>query len=154
MLPAYASFAWYADLLILEEKKPDKRSPTSNLLQTEIQQYFEQREFRFVEDKFVAQYGLIAVVVLGDGLVTKELLKQYNLTPSFTSSWRYEKGTIVAVIVDPASARILWRAALQANVDQKQPLEIRQARIREGIRRLFSRLPRESKVENSINKGT
>jgi len=141
-----SSMQWRSDLVYLfgdARKKPENVEP---VLQEEIQRYFEARTNVFPADTGVATYGLVAVVVLGDGLTAREVLKRFKLTPSFPTSRRYEKGTIVVAIYDAADETVLWRGAIQSNVDLDLPPEQRRQLIRSTIGKLLNKIPTRQPV--------
>ncbi|MCF7982262.1 MAG: DUF4136 domain-containing protein [Pseudomonadales bacterium] len=134
---------WRSDLVFFFNDSRKKPKGIRPILQQEIQGYLTARTYRFTEDKNSARYGLVAVVVLGEGITAADILQQFKLTPSFKASNRYEKGTIVVAIFDAMTEKVLWRGALQANIDLGLSPKARQQRVREGIARLLSHVPQQ-----------
>lgn len=126
--------------LFSDARKLPKGTPV--YLQPEIQSRLEETGSVFVGSRNESQYGLIAVALLGDGLTAKDVLKRFGLSPSFEASRTYEKGTIVIAITDSNSESVLWRGALQTNVNLNMSTEKRQLRVREAVRQLLARVPR------------
>lgn len=135
-------FYWRSDLVYLY--KDARKQPPDDIrpyLKQEIQTYLTQGGYHFTEQPEEARYGLVAVVVLGDGLTAREVLDTFGLKPAFQSSRQYEKGTIVVAMFDAQTEKVMWRGALQANVDLELAAEVRLSRVKEAVRRLFRRLP-------------
>jgi|GEM_PF-1564621 len=136
-----SNFYWHSDVIFFYNDKRKNPEETRLFLQQEIQSYLAARTYQFPDNKNIAQYGLVAVVVLGKSVTVTDILKQFRLTPSFQASNRYEKGTIVIAILDAMTEKILWRGALQANIDLNLSPAVRQQRVREGISRLLRHVP-------------
>lgn len=134
---------WRSDLVFFFNDSRKKPKDIRPFLQQEIQDYLTARTCRFTEDKNSARYGLVAVVVLGEGITAADILQKFKLTPSFKASNRYEKGTIVVAIFDAMTEKILWRGALQANINLSLPAEVRRQRVREGIARILTHVPQQ-----------
>jgi len=134
---------WRSDLVFFYNDSRKKPENIRSFLQQEVEDYLVAQKYYFPEDTSLASYGLVAVVVLGEGVTATDILKQFKLTPSFAASSRFEKGTLVIAILDAATEKILWRGALQANIDLNLAPEIRRQRVRTGISRLLSHLPRQ-----------
>lgn len=133
---------WRSELVYLyEDAKKTLPPDASPVLQQEIQAYLEARGYRFAAAPAEADYGLVAVLVLGEGMTAEDVLGRFKLTPAFQAAREYEEGTIVVAFYERASERIQWRGAIQGNVDPALPAEERRRRIREVIGRLFARLP-------------
>ncbi len=142
-LPPQSGFYWHSDLVYLYADARGKPEDVRPFLQQEIESYFSTSQHRFTRQRETADFGLVAVVVLGEGMTAREVLQRFSLTPSFQAERRYELGTIVIAILEPGTEKILWRGALQANVDLKLSPEVRRQRVREGISRLLVKLPRQ-----------
>jgi hypothetical protein len=52
-----------------------------------------------------------------------------------------QRGHLVVDLVDPATRRLLWRGAVSGAVDPSASAAQRDARLREGVRRLLARFP-------------
>jgi hypothetical protein len=63
-----------------------------------------------------------------------------GLAPS-TSLTIYEKGTVLADMVQRAAKRGIWRGSVVTRVDQERTLEQRIKRINEAAERMFERFP-------------
>ncbi len=134
---------WRSELVYLYGDEREAPAGVRPFLQAAIQDHLEAGGYRFVPDGTAAEYGLVAVVVLGSGLTAEDVLSRFRLTPSFKASREYQEGTIVVALYDYDSERILWRGAVQGNVDLELPPEERQRRVREAVSRLLAKLPRE-----------
>ena len=136
-----SSFYWHSDVVFFYNDNRKNPEATRLFLQQEIQSYLATRTCQFPDNRNLAQYSLVAVVVLGKSVTATDILKQFKLTPSFQTSSRFEKGTIVIAILDAMTEKILWRGALQANIDLSLSPAVRQQRVREGISRLLRHVP-------------
>lgn len=143
-LASGSTFRWRSDLVYLFDDVRERPENVKPFLQQEIQGYLESRNCEFPAEATSAKYGLLAVVVLGDGLTATEVLKQFKLTPSFKASRKYEKGTVVVAIYDASDDVVLWRGAIQANVDLEMPPEQRRLLVRNNVRKLLDSIPGSS----------
>lgn len=139
-----STFYWLSDLVFLFNDARQKPKDVRPFLQYEIQSHLEHNGYRFVSVSDDAQYGLVAVVVLGEGMTAADVLNRFDLTPSFKASRIYEQGTMVIAIFDRATQKIMWRGALQANVNLKLPPEERRKRVQWGVNKLLSSLPQST----------
>jgi hypothetical protein len=140
-LPPGSSLAWRSDVVYLFEDNSRTPENITPYLQQEIQSLLEARGYRFTSSAAEADHGLVAVIVLGEGLTARNVLQEFRLTPSFNPDRRYEKGTIVVAIYRTADEKVMWRGAIQANVDLDLPPEERRSRIREHAGRLLGKIP-------------
>ena len=140
-LPPGSSLAWRSDVVYLFEDHSRTPEHVTPYLQQEIQALLEARGYRFTGSATEADHGLVAVIVLGEGLTASRVLQEFRLTPSFNPDRRYQKGTIVVAIYRTADEKVVWRGAIQANVDLDLPPEQRRARVREHAGRLLARIP-------------
>lgn len=135
------TLAWRSELVYLFDgvsKIPEDFEP---LVQPEIEAYFQEKGYSFSDDINDVDFGIIAVVVLGEGLTAADVLKQYGLTPSFNASRQYEKGTLVIAFYRRAEETIVWRGAIQSNIDPLLPAGERKKEIRLNVARLLKKLP-------------
>jgi len=59
----------------------------------------------------------------------------------YTHAITYEKGSIHLQVVDPASARVIWRAVASARIDPSLPADERSRRIALAVKKLLERFP-------------
>ena len=136
-----STLTWRSDMVYLfgdPRERPENFKP---FVQQEIQAYLEAKGYPFVAAGAPATYGLVAVVVLGEDMTATEVLNQFRLTPSFNASRRYEEGTLVVALYNTANEKVLWRGAVQSNVDLEMPPEQRRLLVREHVKRLLKNLP-------------
>lgn len=140
-LPPGSTLQWRSDLVYVFDDQREAPGTVTPFLQSEIEEYLGSRNYSFVTDGAPADFGIVAAVVLGDDLTARDVLQQYRLTPSFKSSRRYKKGTIVIALYDAENEQVQWRGAIQANVDLAMPVEQRRQRVQSHTRRLLAMLP-------------
>lgn len=140
-LPPGTSLAWRSDVVYLFEDHSRAPEHITPYLQQEIQAFLEARGYQFPGPAPAADYGLVAVIVLGDGMTARTVLQEFRLTPSFNPTRSYEKGTIVVAIYRRADEKVMWRGAIQANVDLDLPPEERRARVRSHVGKLLGKVP-------------
>lgn len=140
-LPPGSTLQWRSDLVYVFDDQREAPENVTPFLQSEIEEYLGSRNYSFVTDGAPADFGIVAAVVLGDDLTARDVLQQYRLTPSFKSSRRYKKGTIVIALYDAENEQVQWRGAIQANVDLAMPVEQRRQRVQSHTRRLLAMLP-------------
>lgn len=136
-----STLGWRSDLVYMFDgvrKLPEDFKP---LVQPEIESYFEEKGYRFSSNAGDVQFGIVAVVVLGEGLNAADVLKQYGLTPSFNASRKYEKGTLVIAFYRHDEELIVWRGVVQSNIDPFLSVEERSKEIRLNVARLLKKLP-------------
>ncbi len=136
-----STLTWRSDMVYLFDDPRERPENFKPFVQQEIQAYLEAKGYRFVAAGAPSTYGLVAVVVLGEDMTATEVLNQFRLTPSFNASRRYEEGTLVVALYDTANEKVLWRGALQSNVDLEMPPEQRRLLVREHVKRLLKNLP-------------
>lgn len=141
-----ATLYWRSERIYIYDdpgRKPDNVQP---YLKQEIQGYLETEKFQFVDDRNLARYGLVAVIVLGDEVTARDIMKQFGLTPSFNATRFFKKGTIVVALLDAASEEIVWRGSLEANISLSVSPGVRQQRVRQMTHKLLDKLPRRESL--------
>jgi len=141
-----STFYWRSGQIYIYDdpgKEPDKVQP---YLKREIQAYLETEKFHFTDDRNQARFGLVAVVVLGDEVTARDIMKQFGLAPSFNATRFFKKGTIVVAILDAASEVIVWRGSLEANISLSVAPGVRKKRVREMTHKLLDTLPRQESL--------
>lgn len=66
---------------------------------------------------------------------------QYGAWAHAMDSRYYREGTLVVDVIDARTMRLVWRGVASSARDEKAPPEEAKARVRETVRKLFSRYP-------------
>lgn len=63
--------------------------------------------------------------------------------PGYTQTYvhEFEVGTLMLDVLDPRSRELIWRGTAQAEIIPDATPEEREARVREGVRRILERFP-------------
>jgi len=77
---------WRSDLVYIFDEPGKNSENTRPFLQQETQSWLESRTYEFVEDNSLTNYGLMAVVVLGNEVTALEIMQRFDLTPSFNAT--------------------------------------------------------------------
>ena len=132
---------WRSGLVYLFDDPRDRPDQFRPFLQQEIQSYLESRGHVFTTDVEAADYGLVAVAVMGTDMTAATVLQEFRLTPSFPASRRYPRGTIVIALYSTGDERVQWRGAIQGNIDLDEPEEMRRQRVRKQAEKLLKMIP-------------
>lgn len=139
-LPPGAALRWRSEVVYLFEGSAEEPPQFERFLRDEIEASLTSRGHVFVDDTD-APYGVAAVAVLASDVSAAAVLREFSLTPSFPTSRRYPKGTLVVAIYSRPDEVVQWRGAIQANISLSLPAEERQRRVREHVRRLLNLVP-------------
>ena len=60
---------------------------------------------------------------------------------SSVRTYQWVEGTLTVDVFHPTSRVVIWRGTADGAVDEKAPLEERQARLEDAVRRMFDRFP-------------
>ncbi len=93
------------------------------------------------DSDFLVGYTLALESALDDAAIAARYGLQPGLVGTGVDNSRYEKGTLIVYLVNPARMHVVWRAALQGLVVLDLPPDMREPRIRAAINRVLARLP-------------
>ncbi|WP_041521927.1 DUF4136 domain-containing protein [Gilvimarinus agarilyticus] len=80
-----------------------------------------------------ADYLLAATIIVGNSVSESELIERYEISPSLTQQSDYEAGTMVLRVINPASLRTEWRAAMELFTDPHETDAERIAKVDKAI---------------------
>ena len=138
-LPPGTVLTWRSDPRYLFDDPAERPEDFRPLLQEEVERFLLGRGYTINPEG--AEYGVLAVAVLGADLDAEAVLREFRLTPSFPASRRYPRGTLVVAIYSLADEKIRWRGAIQANIDVTEPEATRRERLRAHVARLLNLVP-------------
>lgn len=142
-LPPNASLSWRAKVIWLQaEDIPPDRQLNESTIQRAIEKQLVEQGYSFAGSNSLADYALVAAVVLGDSVEGKALKELARIYPSLGQvSQTLDKGTLLVGISRPRSPHILWRGAVQVFLAEEASPELRTKRIESVMRSLFATLP-------------
>jgi len=138
-LPPGTALAWRSDPRYLFDDPADRPEDFRPLLKEEMERFLASRGNAVDPDR--AEYGVLAVAVLGADLDAEAVLREFRLTPSFPASRQYPRGTLVVAIYSLTDEKVLWRGAIQAHIDVSEPEQTRRERLRAHVARLLNLVP-------------
>ncbi|WP_339900063.1 hypothetical protein [uncultured Gilvimarinus sp.] len=80
-----------------------------------------------------ADYLLAATIIVGNSVSESELIERYDISPSLMQQADYEAGTLVLRVINPASLRTEWRAAMELFTDPNETDAERIAKVDKAI---------------------
>lgn len=133
---------WHSDLVWADDPG-GQLERRGRALQQALQDEFERKGYRFVQEAASATYDVVAVVMLGDVKSHSEILEVFRLYPALAQPVKgYEKGTVMVAIAPEGTKDIVWRGALQVFTDPgMMPAEQRQQRLQWGARQVLGSIP-------------
>ena len=133
---------WHSDLVWADDAG-SQLERRGQRLQQALQDEFERKGYRFVEDAAQATYDVVAVAMLGEAKKHSEILEVFRLYPALTQPAKgYKKGTVMVAIAPEGTKDIVWRGALQIFTDPGlMPAEQRQQRLQWGARQVLGSIP-------------
>ncbi|MDH3999590.1 MAG: DUF4136 domain-containing protein [Desulfuromonadales bacterium] len=108
-----------------------------------IKSNLKERGYRVVDTD--GDYEIAFVTALAGSLSDMEINKRFGVNPGMlgdsSDTNAYDKGTVIADVIDPTSGESLWRSALQAYVVFDLEEAVRKERIEKAVTRLFGSFP-------------
>lgn len=133
---------WHSDLVWADDAT-GQFERRGAVLQKALQDEFERKGYRFVDDAASATYDVVAVAMLGDVKSHSDILEVFRLYPALAQPAQgYDKGTLMVAIAPEGTKDIVWRGALQVFTDTGlMPAEQRQQRLEWGARQVLGSIP-------------
>lgn len=133
---------WHRELVWVDD--PDGRfQRRANVLQRALEEEFERKGYRFVDDDESATYDVLAVAMLGQLEAHEEMQEFFRLYPALAKPAEgYRRGTILVAITAAGTSDVVWRGALEVYTDpDKMPLERREQRLYWAAGKLLESIP-------------
>ena len=145
-IPLHASYQWSEGFSHQSVEGRLHHVDMWSLLKQAIEQEMLDKGYQQALPHESADLHISFVAALTSALNDTEIQQQYGLVPGLETGLidhhRYEKGTLIFDVVNPATQQIAWRTAGQALANlQSIPAEARAARIQLFVKKLLEFLP-------------
>ncbi len=137
--------AWHADgrEVLRDERLADSGIP--QIIDQALLERLETLGLRFVEEEARADLLLAYTAATEQSLTDQELLRRFGLVPGYPAAADgpepLERGSLVLYLIEPGSARVVWRCAAQTLIDFDADQATRSRRIHSGIASMLDTLP-------------
>lgn len=140
-----STYTWLPGMHTVHETPSLSGVPVRHYLESAINNAIAAKGYRFssmaAADTLLVGYR----VILGETTDATQPARDMGVSPGLVSASpdteRFERGTLVILIVDNLTRRTLWRSALQGFADMDIPADVRQRRINEIVASMLAGFP-------------
>jgi hypothetical protein len=144
-IPQGARFAWLESAINLYKDERLDTTTMQYLIEQNIKSNLADMGFQFVESETAADYTIAYTAALESSLDDTAILQRFGLVPGNmrvpASDPMHEKGTLLIYAFDSRTGDVIWRSAVQAEVDFSIDNQERKERIEPIIRDMFRTMP-------------
>ena len=115
------------------------------MLQKAIANSLSKKGYKFKKNSQASDMFIGYVAALESSLSSEEITKIYGINPGLPEMSsdlnKYEKGTLIIHVFDTIHGQLLWRGALQAEVQLKNDPDVRWERVQNAVNTLLRNFP-------------
>ena len=140
-----ARLAWLPEAVELHADPRLEMNSVRRLIESAVVSGLSARGYRLTASPDRADYLFAYVAALESALDDTAILTRFHLLPGMEApaaeGGRYEKGTLILLLIHPVTRQPLWRVVTQVMADLELDDETRRRRINGLVERMVARIP-------------